>query len=191
MTSISAENAWTDGGQALGNKIAIVAAASLNEVGYPIHAEIVLVTGFCSEAIADWSMKKLTPGSYVLSNSLACFHAAITANCHHKAIITGCQHPSDLPQFRWINTLLGNLKTRFSGTFHAFNFEAYARRFLGCCWFHFNRHFGITERRSASPMRSAAACPARSGTSGSRWIMRDQVNRCRTSEAHQALKQHR
>jgi hypothetical protein len=32
-------------------------------------------------------------------------------------------HPDDLPQFRWINTLLGNLKTGFSGTFHAFNYR--------------------------------------------------------------------
>jgi hypothetical protein len=31
------------------------------------------------------------------------------------------QAPKDLPQFRWINTLLGNLKTSFCGTFHAFN----------------------------------------------------------------------
>jgi hypothetical protein len=32
-------------------------------------------------------------------------------------------HPDDLPQFRWINTLLGILKTGFSGTFHAFNYR--------------------------------------------------------------------
>ena len=42
-----------------------------------------------------------------------------TANCHHKAAGKGGKHPNDLPQFRWINTLLGNLKTSFSGTFHA------------------------------------------------------------------------
>ena len=33
------------------------------------------------------------------------------------------QAPNDLPQFRWINTLLGNLKTSFCGTFHAFNYR--------------------------------------------------------------------
>ena len=58
-------------------------------------------------------------------------------------------HPNDFPQFRWINTLLGNLKTSFSGTFHAFNFEKYARRYLGGYCFRFNRRFsmaGMTER---------------------------------------------
>jgi hypothetical protein len=49
-----------------------------------------------------------------------------SASCHHKAVVTGGKHPSDLPQFRWINTLLGNFKTSFSGTFHTFNFDKYA-----------------------------------------------------------------
>jgi len=63
------------------------------------------------------------PGSQVLSDGRACFRAVTTANCHHKADVTGGKLPNDLPQFRWINTLLGNLKSSFSGTFHAFNFD--------------------------------------------------------------------
>ena len=61
----------------------------------------------------------------------------------------GRKHPNDLPQFRWINTLLGNLKTSLSGTFHAFNFDKYARRYLGGYCFRFNRRFSMaamTER---------------------------------------------
>ena len=44
---------------------------------------------------------------------------------------------------------LGGLKTSFSGTFHAFNFAKYARRYLGGYFFRFNRRFsmaGMTER---------------------------------------------
>lgn len=131
------------------NKIPIVAAVSLNEAGHPIHARITAVSGFSSEAIADWSKQHLAPGSQVLSDGLACFRAVTTANCHHKAVITGGKHPNELPQFRWINTLLGNLKTSFSGTFHAFNFDKYARRYLGGYCFRFNRRFSMvamTER---------------------------------------------
>ena len=64
-------------------------------------------------------------------------------------IVTSGKHPSDLPQFRWINTLLGNLKTSFNGTFHAFNLDKYARRYLGGTCFGFNRRFSLatmTER---------------------------------------------
>jgi hypothetical protein len=34
------------------------------------------------------------------------------AGCHHKSVVTWGKHSNDLPQFRWINTLLGNLKQR-------------------------------------------------------------------------------
>jgi transposase-like protein len=131
------------------NKIPVVAAISLNEAGHPIHARITPVTGFSSEAIGEWARRHLAPGSSVLSDGLACFRAVTTANCHHKAVVTGGKHPTDLPQFRWINTLLGNLKTSFSGTFHAFNFDKYARRYLGGYCFRFNRRFSMaamTER---------------------------------------------
>ena len=125
------------------NKIPIVAAVSLNEAGHPIHARISAVSSFSSEAIADWAKRHLMPGSHVLSDGLACFRSVTTANCHHKAVVAGGKHPNDLPQFRWINTLLSNVKTSFSGTFHAFNFDKYARRYLGGYCFRFNRRFSM------------------------------------------------
>jgi hypothetical protein len=130
-------------------KIPIVAAVSLNEAGHPIHARITAVSGFSSEAIGAWARDHLAPGSQVLSDGLACFRAVTIAGCSHEAIVTGGKHPSELPQFRWVNTLLGNLKTSFNGTFHAFNFDKYARRYLGGTCFRFNRRFSLaamTER---------------------------------------------
>jgi hypothetical protein len=79
----------------------------------------------------------------VLSDGLACFRAMTTANCLHKSVVTGVKHPNDLPQLHWINTLLGNLKTSFSDTFHAFNFDKNARRYLGGFCFCFNRRFSM------------------------------------------------
>ena len=131
------------------NKIPIVAAVSLNEAGHPIHVRITAVSGFSTEAISDWAKHHLAPGSQVLSDGLACFRAVTTANCHHKAVVTVGKHPNKLPQFRWINTVLGNLKTSFNGTFHAFNADKYARRYLGGFCFRFNRRFAMaamTER---------------------------------------------
>jgi hypothetical protein len=87
------------------NKIPIVAAVSLNQAGHPNHARITAVSGFSSDAIAEWAKRHLMPGGHVLSDELACFRAATNANCHHKAVVTGGKHPNELPQFRWINTL--------------------------------------------------------------------------------------
>jgi hypothetical protein len=113
------------------NKVPIVAVVFLNEAGHPIHARITAVRGFSAKAIADWAQRHLELGTHVLSDGLACFRAVTTANCLHKAVVTSGKHPNDLPQFRWINTLLGNLKTSLYGTFHAFNFDKYASRYLG------------------------------------------------------------
>jgi transposase-like protein len=131
------------------NKIPIVAAVSLNEAGHPIHAKISPVMAFSAKAIAGWASRNLAPGSAVLSDGLACFRAVTKAACTHEAVVTGGKHPNDLPQFRWINTLLGNLKTSLHGTFHAFKFEKYSRRYLGGYCFRFNRRFSMaamTER---------------------------------------------
>jgi hypothetical protein len=47
------------------------------------------------------------------------------------------RHPKHLPEFRWINTVISNLKTSFSGTFHALRFDKYADRYLGAFSFRF------------------------------------------------------
>ena len=48
-----------------------------------------------------------------------------------------------LPQFRAVNTLLGNLKTAVSGTYQAFAFAKYAHRYLAEFQYRFNRRFNV------------------------------------------------
>jgi hypothetical protein len=130
-------------GQGSENKITIVAAISLNEAGHPTHARITAVSDLSSEAISEWAKRHLAPSSQVLSDGLACFRAVTTAGCHHKAVVTGGKHPGDLPQFCWINIVLGSLKTGFNGNLQAINFDKYARRYLGSYCFRFNRRFSM------------------------------------------------
>ena len=49
-----------------------------------------------------------------------------------------------MPCFKWINTVLGNLKTAASGTYHAFNFSKYGRRYLAEAQYRFNRRFDLS-----------------------------------------------
>ena len=116
---LGGERSGGKAGRGSENKINIVAAVSLNEAGHPFHATISPVPRFSSEAVGSWARNTLAPGCEVLSDGLACFRSVTTAGCSHQAIVTGGKHPNDLPQFRWINPLLGNLKTSFSGTSHA------------------------------------------------------------------------
>jgi len=46
-------------------------------------------------------------------------------------IIADGRKPKDLPEFNWINTVLGNLKTSLGGAYHAFDFAKYGTRYLG------------------------------------------------------------
>jgi hypothetical protein len=85
----------------------------------------------------------------VISDGLACFRAVAEVGCSHQPVIVNGRHPNEMTEFRWINTVLGNLKTSFSGTFHALRFDKYADRYLGAFSYRFNRRFDLaamTER---------------------------------------------
>jgi len=125
------------------NKVPIVAAVSLDDAGHPIHAKLAKVETFSFAAIADWAQEALAKGCEVISDGLACFRAVTEVGCTHQAGIVNGRHPKDLPEFRWINTVISNLKTSFSGTFHALRFEKYGDRFLGGFCYRFNRRFNL------------------------------------------------
>jgi len=127
------------------NKVPIVAAVSLDEDGHPIHVKVSRVKAFSFVAIADWAQSSLARGCEVISDGLACFRAVAEVGCiHHPTTVKG-RHPRDLPEFRWINTVISNLKTSFSGTFHALRFDKYADRYLGAFSFRFNHRFKLEE----------------------------------------------
>ncbi len=75
-------------------------------------------------------------------------------------MVTGGKHPKDLPEFRWINTVLSNLKTSLSGAFHAFNFEMYENRYFGGFCFWFNRRFNL-DQMTERMLNAACCCGAR------------------------------
>ena len=43
------------------------------------------------------------------------FPGLFDAGCQHRAIIADGRKPKDLPEFNWINTVFGNLKTSLGG----------------------------------------------------------------------------
>jgi transposase-like protein len=127
------------------NKIPFVAAVSLDARGYPKYAKLSQVSGFTSEAIAQWAKRHLQPGTAVLSDGLACFAAVTSAGCTHSAEVVGQRKPRDLPQFKWVNTVLGNLKTMLSGAYKHFGYGKYCDHYLGAFAYRFNRRFNLAD----------------------------------------------
>ena len=125
------------------NKVPFVAAVSLDGRGHPRHVKLTIVAGFTSLAIAAWAKAHLAPGSSVHSDGLACFAAVVQAGCLHRATVVGRLKPNELPQFRWVNTVLGNLKTTLAGTFHALDYRKYAQGYLSAFAYRFNRRFDL------------------------------------------------
>jgi len=125
------------------NKVPFVAAVSLTQENHPLRVRLTPVAGFTREAIATWAKGNIAPGSVVLSDGLACFGAVTEAGCSHQPTVMAGRKPKDVPEFKWINTVLGNLKTSLAGCYHAVDFQKYARRYLAAFCYRFNRRFDL------------------------------------------------
>ena len=149
------------------NKVPFVAAVSLNAAGHPLYTKMIPVPGFTCNALTDWAKAALAPGSHVMSDGLACFTGVTAAGCYHQAMIIGLRKPNQVPEFAWLNTILGNLKTGFSGTYHAFNFAKYGSRYLAAFAYRFNRRFHL----DTLPTRLLVAATT-IGPRPARWLRR-------------------
>jgi transposase-like protein len=140
---LGGERSGGKAGRGSENKVPFVAAVSLSDEGHPLRTKLTPVAGFTLTAIAQWASANLAPGSMVVSDGLACFGALTEAGCGHQPTVVAGRKPKDLPEFEWINTVLGNLKTSLTGAYHAFDFRKYAHRYLAAFAYRFNRRFDL------------------------------------------------
>lgn len=72
------------------------------------------------------------------------FAQVVQAGATHERHVTGGgRQGARTPQLRWVNTLLGNLKTSLTGTLHSFDHARYAARYLAEFAYRFNRRFDM------------------------------------------------
>lgn len=92
----------------------------------------------------QWASRHLTAGCHVVSYCTRAFAQVRQAKATHERYVTGGgRQGAQTPQLRWVNTLLGNLKTSMAGTYHSFDHTRYAQRDLAeFCW-RFNRRFDL------------------------------------------------
>ncbi|WP_090285175.1 transposase [Nitrosomonas mobilis] len=107
-------------------------SGNTNSEGKPLYIRLTPVAGFTYEALKQWSAECLSSTARVVSDGLGCFGAVThTAAQHARHIVGSGKSAVQRAEFRWVNTLPGNLKTAFSGTYHAFN-HAKLHRVLSC-----------------------------------------------------------
>lgn len=156
---LGGERSGGKAGRGSENKVPFVAAVSLSDEGHPLRTKLTPVSGFSLKAIGQWAKAHLAPGSTVFSDGLACFGAVTTAGCTHQPTVVGGRKPKDLPEFQWINTVLGNLKTSLSGSYHAFDFRKYAARYLAAFTYRFNRRFDLRALHTRLLVAAATCAP--------------------------------
>ena len=126
------------------NKIPFIAAIQTNASHNPIYAIFSQVKSFSLAEVSSWAKRSLVADTVVVSDGLSCFTAVTDAGCIHQQEVVGKNRKStEMECFKWINTILGNLKTAASGSYHAFDFEKYGYRYLGECQYRFNRRFNL------------------------------------------------
>ena len=128
------------------NKVPFIAALEIEEFGHPRRAIFSLLKTFSRDEVGTWAKRHLTADSIVVSDGLGCFTAVKRGGAGHMPITVGTKRNStDMPCFKWINTIIGNLKTATNGTYHAFDFAKYGGLYLAEAQYRFNRRFDLAE----------------------------------------------
>ena len=145
------------------NKVPFVAAVQTTASGHPLFA-CLRQQPHTTEQVAVFAAQHIAPAATVISDGLWCFQATAIVGAEHERVVTGGGKASvKLPQFKAINTLLGNLKTAISGTYHAFDFAKYSHRYLAELQYRFNRRFNMRSilSRLLCALVAAPASPER------------------------------
>jgi hypothetical protein len=153
------------GGQASGKgslgrkgKVPLLAAVSATPEGKPERVCLSQQPATGQDVVV-FCLNSLEPGSLVVSDGAPSFnYTAWNRVAVHQAIVTGGgKQACEIAELKAINTVLGNLKTAITGTYHAFKFSKYAERYLAEYQYRFNRRFDLKVLMQ-SLIRAAVAC---------------------------------
>ena len=124
------------------NKVPFVVALQTVRGGAP-HLLCMAQLPFRRTAIAEFAAAHLVRPLTVVSDGLDCFRVATDFGVHERIVSGGGKASTQLPEFKWLNVVLGNFKTAIAGTYHAFKFQKYAPRYLAETQFRFNRRYHL------------------------------------------------
>ena len=130
-------------GRGAGGKTPFVAAVSMTGDGKPDQIILRRVAGFSKIAIAKLAGAAFDAGVHAVSDALRCFPAVSEAGCTHTPVKTGSgAKAAKNPRFKWVNTVLGNIKAAMVGTYRAVRAK-HVPRYLAEFEYRFNRRYRL------------------------------------------------
>jgi transposase-like protein len=121
------------------NKVPFVVAVATSDQGHPQRLLLHVVKSHDGEAIEAMARQHLEPTARIVSDGLGCFRAVTRIGCTHEPIVAAKTGWSEkIPAFRWVNTVLGNVKTAMVGTMKHVA-KRYLARYFAEFQYRFNR----------------------------------------------------
>ena len=107
-----------------------MAAVQTTDEGHPEQLKLSGVKGFRKDEIVAWAKHHLQKDTAVVSDGWTCFDGVRKAGCQHQVRISeGRRAAVQKPEFYWVNTVLGHLKSALRSSYHWFE-PKYAQRYL-------------------------------------------------------------
>lgn len=132
-------------GRGASGKAPFIAAVQTDAHGRPLKMSLRAVEGFTWAEVVRFAQKTLSPGALVYSDGLACFSGVAVAGCEHHVHISGSgRQAAQNPTFRWVNTVLANVKNAMTGTYRHISLK-HAPRYLAEFQYRFNRRFDLAQ----------------------------------------------
>jgi len=145
-------------GRGAAGKTPFVAAVSITRDGKPDRIALRRVQRFSKTAIARFAGAALEAGVHALTDGYRCFAGVTEAGCAHTPVKTGGgAKAAKNPRFKWVNTVLGNIKAAIVGTYRAVRAK-HAPRYLAEFEYRFNRRYrleAMIERLAYVSLRTA------------------------------------
>lgn len=147
---VRVDHGWLGGERPVGrrsrgakSKVAFVAAVELRE-GRPLRVRFDPIEDFSPNALGQWAARALAGPCRVSADAFISsgLLAQAAPGSGQMGVLVSRDGAGTEP-FRWLNILIGNLKTALSGTHHAFKFAKYANRYLAEVQYRFNRRMSL------------------------------------------------
>jgi hypothetical protein len=119
-----------------------VASVETTDSGKPKRVQLRRVKRFTKKVITKLASETLAPTARVVTDGLGCFRGLGSTTASHTAfIVSELGWSEKLPQFKWVNTILGNIKSAITGTYRAV--RKHADRTLAEFEWRFNRRYDL------------------------------------------------
>jgi hypothetical protein len=124
--------------------VAVPGQRSQLKDGRPQRVRFDPAKNFSFASLGPWANGALTAGTIVTSDGLLGFEVLERLGFVHRVVIAPRgKAGTEIEPFKWLNVVLGNLKTALSGTHHAFDFAKYGHRYLAEAQYRFTRRFDL------------------------------------------------